>query len=366
MIKETKYGIISDVHSDPRMVPVAIDVLKSQGAERLLINGDIGNQQRNLQESQNYVAFILDSIAQSGLESFVQPGSHETLLSFGPVLNHFAEKHSNIIDATKNRKIEQEGHDLVFLSGSDFLCGGEYQIGCGEIKTGDYYLTVYGELLPLSTPREELQRLSDMGKLKGMLQYNNLGDLKRLVTSPEKTIVVCHVPRKFDNLETAVDVAEFGFVEDNFDVFHVEYKDGKQGVLFGYSNESNEEFQKRLKQNGVLKILKHDPIPNGAVFPIATAKSLGDLGEVPISLRKENRGNEDLKGIYEELGITKAVSGHFHESGHRANDRNGNHVQEGKNVRELFWNSGYLDVGQTGILTVSGDEISYQNIQLKN
>ena len=71
-----------------------------------------------------------------------------------------------------------------------------------------------------------------------------------------------------------------------------------------------------------------------------------------------------MKSIYEELGIRKAVSGHFHESGHRANDRNGNHVQEGTNVNELFWNSGYLDAGQTGILTIRGDEVSYQNIRL--
>ena len=94
MVKETKYGVISDVHSDPRVVPVAIDTLKRYGAERLLVNGDIGNQQRSLQDSQNYVAFILDSIGKSGLESFVQPGSHETLLAFGPVLDHFAGQYT--------------------------------------------------------------------------------------------------------------------------------------------------------------------------------------------------------------------------------------------------------------------------------
>jgi len=90
MANETHYGIISDVHQDPRIVPATIEVLKKLGAEKLLINGDIGNQQRTLEDSQNYVAFILDSIGKSGLESYVQPGSHETLLAFGPVMDAFA------------------------------------------------------------------------------------------------------------------------------------------------------------------------------------------------------------------------------------------------------------------------------------
>ena len=102
----------------------AIDVLKSQGVEKLLVNGDIGNQRNTLKESQDYVAFILDSVGKSGLESFVQPGSHETLLGYGPVIEHFAGKYGNIIDATEMARVEQKGHDLVFLPGSDFSCGG--------------------------------------------------------------------------------------------------------------------------------------------------------------------------------------------------------------------------------------------------
>ena len=41
-------------------------------------------------------------------------------------------------------------------------------------------------------------------------------DLTRLVTAPEKTIVVCHVPRKFDNVKTGVDVAKFGQAKIDF------------------------------------------------------------------------------------------------------------------------------------------------------
>ena len=73
-----------------------------------------------------------------------------------------------------------------------------------------------------------------------------------------------------------------------------------------------------------------------------------------------------MRDVYEELGINKAVSGHFHEASHRANDSYGNHVEEGKKVTDLFWNSGHLDIGHTGILTVDGEQASYQNIDLKD
>ena len=39
---ETIYGIISDVHRDPRIVTPALHVLKELGAQKILVNGDIG------------------------------------------------------------------------------------------------------------------------------------------------------------------------------------------------------------------------------------------------------------------------------------------------------------------------------------
>jgi hypothetical protein len=193
MAKETKYGVISDVHADPRIVQIAIDVLKSLGAEKLLVNGDIGNQQETLEKSQQYVAFILDSIGKSGLESFVQPGSHETIFAYAPVIDHFSNKYHNIIDAIKNPVLDHNDHKLVFLPGSDFTRGGQYKIR-NNIPTGDYYQTIHDELLPGSTDETEIQRLSEMGKLEGIVHITNMNDIKGLITEPDKTIVVCHVP----------------------------------------------------------------------------------------------------------------------------------------------------------------------------
>ena len=315
----TKYGVISDLHEDPKIIAPALEILKKEGVKKLLINGDIGH-------NQDSAAAIIDYIGRSGLESYVQPGSHESIDEFSPVIEYLSNKYSNLIDLTKpeNKKLEEKDHHLVFLPGSDFLCGGEYQIG-NKLPTGTYYLH-NNEIMDLNF--EQYFQLKSNGIDINKIESFNMNDLKQQVTHPEKTIVVCHVPRKFDNLETCVDVAKFGEVTKSFQI-----GDNK--------------------------------FPKGSVFPLPTAKNLLENWEnAPIEIKHENRGNEDLKNLYEELGITKAITGHFHESSHRANDSNSNHVPENTPTNDLFWNSGHLDRGYTGILTVDGENVSYQNIRL--
>ena len=38
-MNQTKYGVISDVHNDPRAVRLAVEVLMKEGVEKLLVNG---------------------------------------------------------------------------------------------------------------------------------------------------------------------------------------------------------------------------------------------------------------------------------------------------------------------------------------
>ena len=171
--------------------------------------------------------------------------------------------------------------------------------------------------------------MAKSGIAKGIFYYKNMDDIRDDIRDPEKTIVVCHVPRKFGNLETSVDMAEFGEAAEDFD-------------------------------------LNDKKIEKGSVFPIHVAKKIRDVG-APVILKRENRGNEDLKKLYEEIGITRAVTGHLHESGHRANDSQGNKVKEWEFTDDLFWNSGHLDVGQTGILSINeNSEVRYRNINLKD
>ncbi len=326
MTKKITYGVISDIHNNPGNVPSTIETLKNLGVEKLLINGDIANQQQTLQYSQNNVAFVLNAIGESGLESYVQPGSHESLLAFGPVMDAFAEKYSNLIDTTKTQKAEQLGHELIFLPGTDFSCGGEYQIGNNEQLPSGRYIQTQKGLIQFSDFGQYVNALQQ-GIAQGAMQYFNMNDLRDLVTDPDKSIVVCHVPRKFNDLETAVDVADFGEAQKDF----------------------------HLQGNYVKK---------ESVFPLPLAQQLVQAG-YPVKLKSENRGNKDLQSLYQELGITKAVSGHFHESGHRAHDSNGNYVSEEELVTDLFWNSGALDLGQTGFLIVDDGKVSYRNVLLR-
>jgi hypothetical protein len=241
-------------------------------------------------------------------------------------MDHLSKKYSNLIDTAKNQKVEQNGHHLVFLPGSDFLCGGEYQIGNNSNLPSGRYLKTEKGLVEFDDLGQYLRALQN-GTAYGAIQYSNMQDLKKLVTAPEKTIVVCHVPRKFNGLENCVDMAEFGEVTKDF-------------------------------------ILQGELVEKGSVYPLQIASQIAKHG-YPVEIKKENRGNADLAKLYDEIGIEKAVSGHFHESSHRANDRKGNPVREGKFVNELFWNSGFLDAGCTGILTVDGEKVRYQNVKLQ-
>lgn len=328
MGEEIRYGVISDVHYKPELVPIALDVLKREAVDYLLVNGDVGDILGSLYDSQDYVARILNSIGESELEAYIQPGNHETLLAFGPVMDYFAEEYSNLIDVTKNQKIKQKGHDLVFLPGGDLdEGGGEYLIENNEQRASGRYMQTEGGLQPFDDFKEYWDAVQKK-IATGAKQYSNINDLRSLVKNPDKTILMCHIPRKFNNLETCVDMAEFGELKEDF------YFQG-------------------------------DKVKKGWIYPLPEVEKVIRNGGV-IEVKKENRGNIDLKNIYEEIGINKAVSGHFHESGHRANDRFGNPIPQGEFVDELFWNSGCLDFGQTGILTVDGGKVSYRNINLQD
>ena len=319
---ETRYGIISDVHANPQNVIYALDKLQKEGIDGLILNGDLG-------ENEKAIANTIFNSLKLNVDTYIQPGSHESLREYYPVIDYFSHRYGNLVDCLQNPKIEKENHDLIFLPGSDTnSSSGQFTLSSGNIPNGDYIRTNKG--------LQEIDDINLYGAMKhpqatnALLNITNMNNLKNLTSNPENTIVVCHIPPRFNNLEEAIDMAEFGESIKNFKL------QGPNGV---------NDFQK------------------GAIIPYVFAQQLVQSG-APIKLKKENRGNEDLTKLYNELGIRKSVSGHFHESGHRANDRNGNHVQEGLYTNELFWNSGCLDKSQYGILIVDGSNVKYHNLSL--
>lgn len=341
-MEEVKYGFISDAHEDPGIVMSAISVLKGFGAQRLVLNGDIGGFRGNPEITMGALAFILEQAGQSGLETFVQPGSHESIRFYQPVVDalcgngsKYGGKYINLFDVTKQLKFEKEGHHLVFAPGSCTVTGmGEYHIGSG-FPSGRYVklqgLDEKGQKIMIAQPLKRVMpylRAIEAGfEDEGAFQYFNMKDLHRLVTEPKKTILICHEPRRF-NFPNGVDVADFGIALEEHKV--------------------DEDVHKK-----------------GSIYRIDRAKELLSAG-APIELKRENRGSEDFALVYPKIGILKAVNGHFHESSQRAHDVKGNDVPQEKFVNELFWNSGWMDKKHCGILTVRGEEVAYQNIDLGN
>ena len=302
----TTYGVISDMHRiDLRALIPTIKMLQEEEADALVLNGDISGESSGL-KTQDYFAAVLDITGKFGLETYVLPGSHEEVHIFEPVLAHFTKKYGNIISTLESPKIEKEVHHLVVLPVSDSRAGSILQDG--------YAL--------------EDKNASGIYKHEdSYLRIVNMNDLKKLVSEPEKTIVFSHIPRKFGCLETGVDMAIFW------------------------------ETQQAFKLNNQL-------CEAGSIFPGPVGYNLAKRG-APIKLRQENCGNEGLKKLYAELGITKSITGHFHESAGRAIDLESRIVPECLFVPELFYNASCMDRLMVGMVSVDGSKIAYDNIDLK-
>ncbi len=296
----TKYAVMSDFHSfDITAITTVIQILKDEGIDALVLNGDVFGD-RSGYDQQRYFATLLDAVGKSGLETYVLPGSHEVVHVFEPLLDHFVTKYGNIVNTLKDPRVDRAGHHIVFLYGSDWRAGDAIQHG--------YSLENHNPSGVYSNHGAYLRVL-------------NMNDLAKLMSDPAKTIVFSHVPRKFDKPEVAVDMAEFWET-------HRQFKMGNQ----------------------VIEV--------GSIFPGPVGYSLKNQG-APILLKRENRGNEELRKIFDQLGITKNITGHFHESAGRANDLNGEEVQKGNYVSDLFYNASCMDRGILGIVVVNDAKIAF-------
>ena len=300
------YGILSDLHGiDIRAVEPTIQILKKEGIEALVLNGAIFGERSGI-NPQQYLGMVLQIAGKSNLETYVLSGSHEEFNLFDPVINSLSSRYGNLINVFRNPCIDKDDHHLIFLPGSDWRAGDAVQHGYSledQNETGVY---------------------NNQG---GHIMVINMNDLKKMVSDPEKTILFSHVPRKFDNSETGVDMAEFWETQQTFRI-----------------------------GDHVCEI--------GSIFPGPVGYQLLEQG-APIILKRENRGNETLRAIYEQLGITKNITGHFHESAGRACDSNGQTVEEGLFVPSLFYNASCMDRLMAGMLSVDGARVAYENVDLK-
>lgn len=331
----TKYGMISDVHENFEMVKLALEAFKKEEVDKIILNGDFVNHSSTSEERMQYMVRILSEIGKTGIESFIQPGSHEQVREYFSVMNAITQKFPNIIDALNIPELKSKDHNLYFIPGSDYVAGGEFTFtGDKKLPTSAYFKTKEG-IVPvgiLNTNKITKEEKLQLQKAPLMGLYN-VNDLENLVKEPEKSVIICHVPRKFKKIDVGVDMAYFAEHKDYGGIRPGNDFDKAMLDLFGEDTKvSTKKFAKVLSYN----------------------------------LQRKNSGNKELSKLYDELGITKAINGHFHESGHRAHDKNENKVNENEMTEELFWNSGHLDVGQAGILSVKENKASYKNLDLNN
>ncbi len=305
---KTNYGVISDIHrAHPKNVEQAFQELKRRAVQAIVLNGDIVGDQFYILDPLDYFTHVLTYAADADLETYILPGSHEEVAQLEPVVKAFQGKYKNLVYTVEEPKIEKPDHHLVFLPGSDWRAGLAVESGF---------------MLERTSNPSGLYRNGN----KGLIRVINMNDLKKLVTDPEKTVLFSHVPRKFYNVETGFDMALFGEATLDFPL---------QGHF----------------------------VEKGSVFPGPVAYKLKEQG-LPVRIKNEDRGNRDLEEIMKELGIKKQVTGHFHESAQRAHDLKCNPVEQGNFTDELFWMASYLDGLKVGILTVDGNKVSYENIDL--
>ena len=74
---------------------------------------------------------------------------------------------------------------------------------------------------------------------------------------------------------------------------------------------------------------------------------------------------EVINKIIDETGIKKHITGHFHESVHRAHTLKEETVDEGKWTEELFFMASYMDDLKVGLLEVDGEKVKYYRVNLK-
>ncbi len=278
-------GVIADVHGDIEAVRKAVSRFNSLDLDFIVLNGDLNDRNHTPGSVERTVG------AACGLSIhriYMHPGSHESVSEYESASDSLRKKHSNLVDANKERIAAISGYDIIFLPGSDFLAGGEYHLVCSEEYETGLYQTQ-----------------------KGPVYLTNMNDLKSQVKNGEKTLLISHVPKKFHTLQ-GIDVAEY-------------FETG----------------------NGRM--------PAFIVVPEMRSRGIS-LQEIMRQMIKENVGNEDLETMIRQLNIKKAISGHIHEAGQKANDFYGNLVPESEENPELFLNPGPASYGKAGLYAIDADK----------
>ncbi len=327
----TKYGVLADYQGDPSRLNALVRAMENEGVDAYIWNGIEA-------ESPELIFRALQEVAQTGKPVFAQPGSHEPMAWWEPVMQIAQQHYSNVTDATKKPWHDGEGHRLVFMPGSDVQAGaGQYHLAAGMIP-GDYLRTQEG--MQRLTPEEFSRALQHPQLSQQLIHVHPMESLEQLVrdeegkVTPQNTILVSHVPPRFSG-KKGVDYAFFGQDLE------------QQGIVPG---EFLEGFVRTLVGDAALSVVTYQ------------------VWKIGYKLKHDNVGNKTLSSTMRRSGVTKAITSHIHEAGHYAHDMDGNFVAPETPSMQLAHNTGSVGEGKAAIYTIDSDNnnavMSYKNIMI--
>jgi len=308
-----KLGILVDGHGHKTNTRKLVSRFNKEKVDAILVNGDFAEDEGQYQSMRS----MLKLFKQSKAPVYVMPGSHE---NSKPYKSTVGKAKKPIYDCMKarNRKVTINGYDLVFLPGSDWV-------------------TPRASFMLLEHKRRLKARLKT-ARIRGIkcsdLVFSSMTEINKLITRPQKTMVVGHIPPRFSS-KHGLDVANFGITTKEFTV-----PTNVKGRMRRYAG----------KTIGIQNVI---PLPYG--------KDLADAG-YPVKIMKKNVGNIGLKKVLVKNKIKYFVCGHIHESGQRAVTANGRKVKSKHWSNSLFLNAGPAKEGKGALFIIKDGKASFQKV----
>ncbi len=335
--KLPRIAIISDIHGDLAMARQMASFLERESVDTIILAGDIPD------DTKTNFKKILSSFNKLDIPTIVFPGSHENSFTYESTLKEFNNS-SSLIDASKreNQHIRLKEHDLFIIPGSHVVSAGST-----SYKGGNMWL-----LDKRRTPQAKARLTRRAKKLKFAHRAKPffLPDSKMMIAQstmiPRKNqIIICHEP-PLCRTERGIDNAHFARPSQAFTINNEDIK----------NNPGLKEFKSLCRER---EISEH------SVFPLEEGRFLHKIG-YPIEFDKKNVGSQGIREILERYSITKCVSGHIHEAGPEAIDKNERRIRKGKWKRDMYINNGPGNEGHLTLLTLRSDGVTqYHHKKLK-
>ena len=288
--------IVNDLHGTATAAKHAAKHAEHNNASHIVLNGDIFEPGQTPLDTYDTAIKTLTPFAETNLPTYIQPGSIEDTKTFNAVIEHFQTKHPNIHSTLQHHTLKLKNHAIQFLPGNTNRSKHGNHTLNTTIQTGHYQGPT--KQFYNTNPRQQLQTIQH----------------------PQKTTVIAHQPRKFRG-KHAVDHTSFTQTTNN-------------------TLQATQDTQTPLRRR-----------PKHLTINTETNDRTS---------KHRNVGNPELAKIYQETGITKAISGTIHEA-KQNHDAELNPLPPKTPHKELYWNPGHGASKQFGYYKPNTNRATFYN-----